>query len=102
MEMDPTAPGYIKLQKTPWLFAILKSTEPYLEEYFNMAPKLQSTLRDIGERMFYSRTVWCFDVMCSGLLHYIVLCCFEEHGLSVDAHNHMIIISLLVSSVNYY
>ena len=49
--MDPTAPGYIKLQKTPWLYAILKSTEPYLEEYFNMAPKMQNILTDIGERI---------------------------------------------------
>ena len=49
-EMDPSAPGYIKLQKTPWLYAILKSTEPYLEEYFNIAPILQTTLRDIGEK----------------------------------------------------
>ena len=48
-EMDPSAPGYIKLQKTPWLYAILKSTEPYLEEYFNMAPILQTTLGEIGE-----------------------------------------------------
>lgn len=48
MEMDPSAPGYIKLQRTPWLYAILKSTEPYLEEYFNMAPQLQTTLSDIG------------------------------------------------------
>ena len=50
-EMDPSAPGYIKLQKTPWLYAILKSTEPYLEEYFNMAPILQNTLRDIGKKV---------------------------------------------------
>ena len=48
-EMDPSAPGYQKLQRTPWLYAILKSTEPYLEEYFNMAPLLQSTLKGIGE-----------------------------------------------------
>ena len=50
-EMDPSAPGYIKLQKTPWLYAILKSTEPYLEEYFNMAPILQNTLREIGKKV---------------------------------------------------
>ena len=50
-EMDPSAPGYIKLQKTPWLYAILKSTEPYLEEYFNIAPILQNTLRDIGKKV---------------------------------------------------
>ena len=50
-EMDPSAPGYIKLQKTPWLYAILKSTEPYLEEYFNIAPILQNTLREIGEKL---------------------------------------------------
>jgi hypothetical protein len=54
MEMDPSAPGYIKLQRTPWLYAILKSTEPYLEEYFNMAPQLQSTLRDIGKCYFFT------------------------------------------------
>jgi hypothetical protein len=54
MEMDPSAPGYIKLQRTPWLYAILKSTEPYLEEYFNMAPQLQSTLRNIGKCYFFT------------------------------------------------
>jgi hypothetical protein len=48
MEMDPTAPGYIKLKGTPWLFAILKSTEPFLEEYFDFAPALQETLASIG------------------------------------------------------
>ena len=54
MEMDPSAPGYIKLQKTPWLYAILKSTEPYLEEYFNMAPKMQDILTDIGSQSLLS------------------------------------------------
>lgn len=48
MEMDSTAPGYIKLKATPWLFAILKSTEPFLEEYFDFAPALQGTLSSIG------------------------------------------------------
>jgi ubiquinone/menaquinone biosynthesis C-methylase UbiE len=48
MEMDPQAPGYVKLMSTPWLFAILKSTEPYLGEYFDLAPTLPSVLRDTG------------------------------------------------------
>lgn len=35
MEMDPDAPGYVKLRNTPWLFSILRSTEPHLDDYFN-------------------------------------------------------------------
>lgn len=47
-EMDPSAPGYVKLQATPWLFAVLRSTEPYLDEYFALAPQLPEVLRDLG------------------------------------------------------
>jgi ubiquinone/menaquinone biosynthesis C-methylase UbiE len=48
MEMDPEAPGYQKLRATPWLFSILRSTEPWLDEYFDLAPKLPSLLATVG------------------------------------------------------
>lgn len=48
MEMDPQAPGYVKLRASPWLFSILRSTEPYLDEYFELAPSLQNMLRQAG------------------------------------------------------
>jgi hypothetical protein len=34
MEMDPSSPGYIKLMSNPFFFSILRSTEPYLGDYF--------------------------------------------------------------------
>ena len=40
MEMDPVAPGYVKLRANAALFSILRSTEPYLDEYFELAPHL--------------------------------------------------------------
>jgi ubiquinone/menaquinone biosynthesis C-methylase UbiE len=48
MEMDPQAPGYVKLMATPWLFAILKSTEPYLGDYFSLAPDLPAIISESG------------------------------------------------------
>jgi len=49
IEMDPSAPGYVKLRKNPWLFSILRSTEPYLDEYFDsVAPSLLERLRAKG------------------------------------------------------
>lgn len=49
MEMDPSAPGYVKLRNTPWLFSILRSTEPFLDDYFNkVAPALPSFLAKSG------------------------------------------------------
>ena len=48
MEMDPEAPGYRKLRANPWLFAVLRSTEPYLDDYFNFAPLMPSTLSQMG------------------------------------------------------
>jgi ubiquinone/menaquinone biosynthesis C-methylase UbiE len=48
MEMDPDAPGYRKLRANPWLFSVLRSTEPYLDEYFTLAPLLPKVLSDIG------------------------------------------------------
>lgn len=48
MEMDPDAPGYRKLRANPWLFSVLRSTEPYLDDYFNFAPTMPATLSQIG------------------------------------------------------
>ncbi len=47
MEMDPTAPGYRKLRANPWLFSVLRSTEPWLDEYFSI-PSLPALLQNIG------------------------------------------------------
>lgn len=46
MEMDPEAPGYIKLRSNPLLFSVLRSTEPFLDEYFNLAPSLPTVLTE--------------------------------------------------------
>ncbi|CAM9565530.1 unnamed protein product [Sphacelaria rigidula] len=48
MEMDPSAPGYVKLRKNPMVFSILRSTEPYLEVYFSEAAQLDSELFEAG------------------------------------------------------
>ncbi|CAM9676309.1 unnamed protein product [Heterosigma akashiwo] len=48
MEMDPEAPGYIKLRQNPFLYAVLRSTEPYLEEWFNLAPSIEELVMDAG------------------------------------------------------
>ena len=48
MEMDPEAPGYRKLRANPWLFSVLRSTEPYLDEYFNFSPTMPVMLSQIG------------------------------------------------------
>lgn len=48
-EMDPTTPGYRKLRANPLLFSVIRSTEPYLDEYFDMvAPNLPSMLQQEG------------------------------------------------------
>ena len=43
MEMVES-PGYRKLRANTMLFSILRSTEPYLDEYFDLAPTLPSLL----------------------------------------------------------
>ena len=48
MEMDPQAPGYISLRKNAALFAILRSTEPFLDEYFDLAPQIPDILMQSG------------------------------------------------------
>jgi len=48
-EMDPSTPGYRKLRGNPWLFSILRSTEPFLDEYFDdVAPILPELLQEQG------------------------------------------------------
>jgi ubiquinone/menaquinone biosynthesis C-methylase UbiE len=48
MEMDPEAPGYVKLRSNAMLFSVLRSTEPFLDEYFDFAPSLPSYLDSLG------------------------------------------------------
>mmetsp|Transcript_2172 Transcript_2172/g.2922 ORF Transcript_2172/g.2922 Transcript_2172/m.2922 type:complete len:380 (-) Transcript_2172:328-1467(-) len=48
MEMDPEAPGYVKLRENPFLFSIIRSTEPYLDEWFKMAPTVQNDAAEVG------------------------------------------------------
>ena len=47
-EMDPSSPGYVKLRAGP-LFYVLRSTEPFLDEYFDeVYPALDALLADAG------------------------------------------------------
>ncbi|CAM9438603.1 unnamed protein product [Chrysoparadoxa australica] len=48
MDMDPQAPGYVKLQKNPLLYSIVRSTEPFLDEWFEAAPQIQEDLYEAG------------------------------------------------------
>jgi ubiquinone/menaquinone biosynthesis C-methylase UbiE len=48
MEMDPETPGYTKLRSNIWLYPILRSTEPYLDEYFRLAPNISNVINEIG------------------------------------------------------
>ncbi|CAM9855084.1 unnamed protein product, partial [Hapterophycus canaliculatus] len=48
MEMDPSAPGYVKLRNNPMLFSILRSTEPYLDVYFSEAGNIDAELQEAG------------------------------------------------------
>jgi ubiquinone/menaquinone biosynthesis C-methylase UbiE len=48
-EMDPTTPGYRKLRANPLVFSIVRSTEPYLDQYFDhTAPQLPTMLQRAG------------------------------------------------------
>ena len=50
-EMDPSSPGFGRVRSNPWVFAALRSTEPYLDEYFwDVAPTL-GALRERIERV---------------------------------------------------
>ncbi|CAN0412562.1 unnamed protein product [Pylaiella littoralis] len=48
MDMDPDAPGYKKLKSNPFLFSIVRATEPYLDRWFSLAPRIQHLLADTG------------------------------------------------------
>ncbi|CAE7678258.1 arsM, partial [Symbiodinium pilosum] len=39
-EMDFSAPGYVQLRSNPLLFALIRSTEPYLDEYADSTEEL--------------------------------------------------------------
>eukprot|EP00601_Ochromonadales_sp_CCMP2298_P036195 CAMPEP_0173369896 /NCGR_PEP_ID=MMETSP1144-20121109/26357_1 /TAXON_ID=483371 /ORGANISM="non described non described, Strain CCMP2298" /LENGTH=353 /DNA_ID=CAMNT_0014321331 /DNA_START=115 /DNA_END=1177 /DNA_ORIENTATION=+ len=48
-EMDPDTPGYRKLRANPWLYSILRSTEPFLDAYFDeVAVRLPALLEQQG------------------------------------------------------
>lgn len=47
-EMDFETDGYVKLRANPLLFSLIRSTEPYLDEYAEYHPKLASELADMG------------------------------------------------------
>lgn len=48
MDMDPDAPGYKKLRGNPLLFSVVRSTEPYLDQWFNLAPRIHHLLAETG------------------------------------------------------
>lgn len=48
MDMDPDAPGYKKLRSNPFLFSVVKATEPYLDQWFSLAPRIQHLLAESG------------------------------------------------------
>eukprot|EP00288_Rhodomonas_lens_P013233 CAMPEP_0177702738 /NCGR_PEP_ID=MMETSP0484_2-20121128/7291_1 /TAXON_ID=354590 /ORGANISM="Rhodomonas lens, Strain RHODO" /LENGTH=355 /DNA_ID=CAMNT_0019214031 /DNA_START=138 /DNA_END=1205 /DNA_ORIENTATION=- len=50
MEMDPESPGFTRLQQNPFIFSLIRSTEPFLGEYFALAssPELSDMLQRSG------------------------------------------------------
>ena len=48
-EMDPSSPGFGRIRSNPFVFAALRSTEPYLDEYFwTVAPTLEERIEGAG------------------------------------------------------
>ena len=47
-EMDFESEAYAKLRANPMLFSLVRSTEPYLDEYADYQPSLPADLVDIG------------------------------------------------------
>lgn len=47
-DMDPDAPGYKKLRNNPLLFSVVRSTEPYLDQWFDVAPRIHHILAETG------------------------------------------------------
>lgn len=50
MEMDPEAPGFEKLRSNALLFSLIRSTEPFLDQYFALASegRLEQLARSAG------------------------------------------------------
>ena len=50
MEMDPEAPGFEKLRSNALLFSLVRSTEPFLDQYFALASggRLEQLARSVG------------------------------------------------------
>ncbi|CAM9293950.1 unnamed protein product [Choristocarpus tenellus] len=48
MDMDPEAPGYVRLASNPLLFFIVRATEPYLNDWFARAPHIEKSLMEAG------------------------------------------------------
>mmetsp|Transcript_52594 Transcript_52594/g.117922 ORF Transcript_52594/g.117922 Transcript_52594/m.117922 type:complete len:384 (+) Transcript_52594:27-1178(+) len=46
-EMDFSAPGYVQLRSNPLLFALIRSTEPYLDEYADSTQELFQHLAEL-------------------------------------------------------
>ena len=57
-EMDPASPGFGRIRSNPWVFAALRSTEPYLDEYFwDVAPTLRERLDSAGFELIGKRLI---------------------------------------------
>eukprot|EP00290_Baffinella_frigidus_P029208 CAMPEP_0180226962 /NCGR_PEP_ID=MMETSP0987-20121128/23831_1 /TAXON_ID=697907 /ORGANISM="non described non described, Strain CCMP2293" /LENGTH=398 /DNA_ID=CAMNT_0022190767 /DNA_START=50 /DNA_END=1246 /DNA_ORIENTATION=+ len=50
MEMDPEAPGFARLRSNPLLFNLIRSTEPHLGDYFQLASAggVEALAREVG------------------------------------------------------
>ncbi|CAM9184375.1 unnamed protein product [Discosporangium mesarthrocarpum] len=48
MDMDPDSPGYQRLRSNPFLFSIVRATEPYLSDWFGRAPSIEKDLMAAG------------------------------------------------------
>lgn len=48
MDMDPDAPGFKKLKANPILYSLVRSTEPYMDLWFTLAPRIEELLAEAG------------------------------------------------------
>ena len=77
MEMDPEAPGFEKLRSNAMLFSLIRSTEPFLDQYFELASKGQ--IEELALQAGFSGMISVLAV--SVLVSRIWLECFEHaHG----------------------
>eukprot|EP00903_Cladosiphon_okamuranus_P020619 g18929.t1 len=47
-DMDPDAPGFKKLRSNPILYSLVRSTEPYMDLWFSLAPRIDEILVETG------------------------------------------------------